>query len=99
MIRLLDVNDMLSQGLHVAVNEKKSLPVVIETKNVPVSPAMQHTTALELCPPVRVVPGSSISKFEDISSITLACFGQAGIAVCSKRGGREGCYSTTDPSR
>ena len=25
------------QGLHVAVNEKKSLPVVIETKNVPVS--------------------------------------------------------------
>jgi len=90
---------MLSQGLHVAVNEKKSLPVVIETKNVPVRPSKQHTFALELCPPVRVAPGSSISKFEDSSSTRLARFGQAGIAVCSKRGGREGCYSTTDPSR
>ncbi len=30
------------------MNEKKSLPVVIETKNVPVRPSKQHTCALEL---------------------------------------------------
>lgn len=94
-----DISDMLSQGLHVAVNEKKSLPVVIETKNVPVRPSKQHTCALELCPPIHVAPGSRTSKFEDISSITLARFGQAGTAVRSKRGGREGRYSTADPPR
>ena len=34
---VVQAGDFAMQGLHVAVNEKKSLPVVIETKNVPVS--------------------------------------------------------------
>ena len=86
---------MLSQSLHVVVNEKKSLPVVIETKNVPVRPSKQHACALELCPPVLLPQAVAPAN---LKIITLAHFGQAGTAVCSERGGREGCYSTAGPS-